>query len=167
MKQLKQEETNLKNRTMKRLMKRIMKKMAAKGIKCESRERGLSYFWRDHSYSVRFVPGKPYGYRADILFIMKTDIWDQISDEGKSVWVNQVNMNNMDMKFISTENSFICQYTTFIKKPADFLDEIEHGDELIGAKLSSAVDKLPEIKEQYAVKPQTFPIGFRINRMVG
>ena len=71
------------------------------------------------------------------------------------------------MKLVSLDTMFLCQYTTFIKKPADFLGEIEHGDDLIGATLTTALEMLTEIKEQYAVKPQVYPIGFRINKLVG
>lgn len=168
MKQLKQEDTAMeKSGTVEKMMKRVMKKMTAKGIKCKSEEAELSYLWCNHPYKARFCPNKPNGFRAEILVAMKTDTWDQISNEGKTVWVNKVNMNNSQMKFISLDNMFLCQYTTFIKKPADFLSEIEHGDDLIGATLTTAFEMLTEIKEQYAVKPLTFPIGFRINRMAG
>ena len=146
-----------------KLVKRIAKKMTANGIKCEKGEVNLRYSLNNRAFKARFWPSKSSGYRAVIIELISLDIWEKITDEGRSLWVNQINRNNLDMKVFSLDDSVVCQYTTFIKKPADFVDEAKRGYDVFGETMNSFYDKLSEMEQQYAVREPMRPIGFLRN----
>lgn len=143
------------------LEKRVMIKMNEEGYKCEKDDGVLEYTMNGRLYSSYFWRIDKNFFRA--MIIDRANIaehWDKISAEGKAMLANYVNEECYHSTFLSNEYGCSCAYTTFVRTPADFLNEAKDAYEVIGRAFNTALEILPQIKERYPLVENESSVGF-------
>lgn len=141
--------------------KRVMIKMNEEGYQCKKNEGVLEYTMNDRVYSSYFWRMDTNFFRTMIVDRAKIDEhWDKISDEGKAVLANYVNAECYHTTFLANEYGCSCAYTTFVRNPSDFLNEAKNAYDVIGRAYNTALEILPQIKEQYPLAGNESSVGF-------
>ena len=140
---------------------KILQKMKKEGYRCEKEEGVLTYTMKGQEYKSFFWLVEKDVFRTMIVeYCSIDDQWDKISVEGKAVLANYINGECYHTTFYSNEYGCTCQFTTFVKDPADFLKEAKMGCDIIGTAIYKAVEMLPDIKQHYLANGQEESIGF-------
>ncbi len=145
----------------------ILCKMQAEGYQCEKEEGVMVYQLNGRKYMTGFWNSGNGCYRAAIVdYLTIDDDWDDISNEGKAVLANHVNMECPHSLFVSHERGVACRFYTDVRNPDDFIRAAQDGYHVIGEAVETAMKALPQIKMQYSNKTNANPIGF-VNRENG
>ena len=143
------------------LEKRVMVKMNEEGYQCKKNEGVLEYTMNGRVYESYFWRVDKNFFRTVIVDRANIDEqWDKISDEGKAVLANYVNLGCANTTFIAMKNMCVCSFVTYVRNPFDFINEVKNGYELIGSAYSQALEILPQIKDRYTIDGQEGTVGF-------